>query len=222
MLRDIDLNAVSDGKLYMAKDMARIDCHDCKGCSECCRGMGQSIMLDPYDIYNLTISLDMSCEQLLSRYVEFGVDGGVIIPNMRMQENTGACGFLTEEGRCSVHDIRPGICRLFPLGRYYDGEGFKYFLQVNECSKKDRTKMKIFKYLGIDDLPKYEKFVCDWHYFILDVQKKLNENPESFESANEDNIFLLNLFYMMVYNRDVDFYTQFYERLALAKNRLFG
>ena len=220
MLRNIDMNEVSDGRLYTAKDMVRTDCHDCPGCDACCHGMGQSIMLDPYDIFNLCKNLHVTCEDLLSSHIEFGVDGGVIIPNIKMQDGTDGCAFLDENGRCSVHSFRPGICRLFPLGRFYEDGGFKYFIQVNECPKKDRTKIKIYKYLGIDDLPKYEQYIADWHYFVVDVQNKLNANPECFESANEDNIFMLNLFYMQTYNYEADFYEQFYDRLGLARAKL--
>ena len=49
MKRYIDLNEISDGKLYTANDLVKADCHDCKGCSACCQGMGSSIVLDPMD-----------------------------------------------------------------------------------------------------------------------------------------------------------------------------
>ena len=31
--------------LYSSNDMAKLGCNECSGCSECCRGMGQSIVL---------------------------------------------------------------------------------------------------------------------------------------------------------------------------------
>lgn len=53
MKRNIDLNEISDGRLYSSGDMVKADCHDCAGCSACCRGMGDSIKLDPMDIWRL-------------------------------------------------------------------------------------------------------------------------------------------------------------------------
>ena len=53
MEREINLKEISDGKLYDANDMVKVGCDDCKGCSSCCRGMGESILLDPMDIYRL-------------------------------------------------------------------------------------------------------------------------------------------------------------------------
>ena len=39
MLRDIDLNEISDGRLYTANDMVKADCMGCQGCASCCQGM---------------------------------------------------------------------------------------------------------------------------------------------------------------------------------------
>ena len=66
MERAVDLKEISDGKLYGLEDMVKADCQDCAGCSACCRGMGSSIILDPYDIYRLEQGLGRSFESLVS------------------------------------------------------------------------------------------------------------------------------------------------------------
>ena len=53
MKRNVDLNEISDGRLYSSGDMVKADCRGCEGCSACCRGMGSSIILDPMDIWRL-------------------------------------------------------------------------------------------------------------------------------------------------------------------------
>ena len=50
MEREIDLKEITDGKFYTANYMVKIGCNDCKGCSECCRVVEDTIILDPYDI----------------------------------------------------------------------------------------------------------------------------------------------------------------------------
>ena len=37
MKRKVDLNEISDGRLYSSGDMVKVDCHDCEGCSACCQ-----------------------------------------------------------------------------------------------------------------------------------------------------------------------------------------
>ena len=120
MLRDIDLAAISDGRLYRQSDMVKAGCNDCKGCSDFCRGMGTSIVLDPFDIRRLCENLGQSFEELLTYAVELQVVDGIILPNLRMTKEEERCTFLNEEGRCSIHKFRPGFCRMFPLGRIYE------------------------------------------------------------------------------------------------------
>ena len=52
MIRDVDINEISDGRRYRSGDMVKIGCAECTGCSECCRQVDDTIILDPYDIYN--------------------------------------------------------------------------------------------------------------------------------------------------------------------------
>jgi hypothetical protein len=208
MIRDWDLNEVSDGKRYTLSDMVKADCDDCKGCSACCHDMGKSIVLDPLDIYRLS----MSFEELLGSTVELNMVDGVILPNLKMSEENNSCIFLDENGRCSIHENRPGICRIFPLGRVYDDGSFNYILQVNECPKENKSKVKVSKWIDTPNLKTNQKFISDWHYFIKKTgQKILNIDDEAV--AKKVNLEILQAFYVEPYKRDEDFYTQFYKRL---------
>lgn len=216
MKRNIDINQISDGNLYELNDMVKVDCNDCVGCSACCKGMGESIVLDPLDIYNLTIGLHTSFEQLLANTIELNVVDGVILPNMKMSAENEQCSFLNQEGRCEIHSFRPGVCRLFPLGRYYENGGFKYFLQVHECKYPNKTKIKLKKWIGITDIQKNQEFIIKWHDFIEDIQNKLSL-IEHDEVLKKIDMFILQHFYMEPYNGKEDFYSQFDARLAKAK-----
>ena len=205
MKRNVSLEEISDGRLYTSNDMVKADCGDCQGCSACCHGMGESIVLDPLDIYRLTTNLEMSFEALMNRYIELNVVDGIILPNLRMAGAQEACGFLDGNGRCSIHAHRPGICRLFPLGRYYEGDGFKYFLQTNECKKENRTKVKVKKWIDTPNLKQYEAFISDWHNLLMKLEERANDSDEA--TAKQ----------IKPYDRSVDFYPQYEERRTQAK-----
>lgn len=215
MLRDIDLKAVSDGRLYRQSDMAKVGCNDCKGCSDCCRGMGSSIVLDPYDCFMLCKNLGESFESLLSYAIELQVVDGIILPNLKMADKTDACAFLNKQGRCGIHSFRPGFCRMFPLGRIYENQSFQYFLQVHECAMEPKSKVKINKWIGIPDIRRYETFVTDWHYFLKKVEEIL-KHFEDEASLKNITMYLLKTFYLMPYDESQDFYSQFQERLEKA------
>ena len=212
MKRNVSLNEISDGKLYESNDLVKAGCNDCKGCSTCCQGMGNSIILDPLDIYRLVINLNNTFEELLVDKIELNIVDGMIIPNLKMNELSERCSFLNSAGRCEIHAFRPGICRLFPLGRYYENHTFKYFLQVHECEKENKTKVKVRKWIDTPDLKNNEQFVIDWHYFLEHLQNIVNTTQDD-NLIKEINMYLLKDFYMKPYDTNVDFYLQFNERL---------
>ena len=213
MIREVDLQEISDGKLYTANDLVKAGCNDCEGCSACCRGMGNSIVLDPLDMYRLCQGLSLPPEEVLSRALELHVVDGLILPNLKMAGAEEACTFLNEEGRCTIHDIRPGFCRLFPLGRYYEDRSFRYFLQTHECKKTDRTKVRVRKWIDTPDFDRYEKFVCDWHYYLKDLEEEIAAKADDPSFAKMVSLSVLKVFYMMPYDGAADFYGQFYSRM---------
>ena len=219
MRRDVDLKDISDGRLYEANDLVKAGCGDCEGCSACCRGMGNSIILDPLDIWRLEKDLECTFEELLASAVELNVVDGVILPNLKMAGAREACVFLNAQGRCAIHASRPGICRLFPLGRVYEDHSFRYFLQTHECRKEDRVKVRVRKWIDTPDIRSYEAFVTDWHYFLKDVEERLKNQDD--EGKKGINMYLLREFYLKPYRAGEDFYPQFRERLDEAKRAVF-
>ena len=219
MRREVTLEEISDGRLYGANDMVKADCQDCKGCHDCCTGMGDSVVLDPLDVCRLSRGLDKSVDELLGGVLELGITDGNILPHLKMTGCDEHCVFLDGNGRCSIHSFRPGFCRLFPLGRYYEDGGFHYILQIHECPKTNRSKIKVRKWVDTPDFKNYEKFVCDWHYFLFDVQEVLY-NAEDEGLIRNLNLYVVNQFYRKPYDENRDFYEQFYKRLEEGKGLL--
>ena len=217
MKRNVSLDEISDGKLLGPEDMARLGSGDCSGCSACCKGMGTSAVLDPIDIFRMCQGLETTFEQLLAEKIELNVVDGLILPNLKMDSRTDACGFLGDDERCRIHPFRPGVCRLFPLGRYYEDRSFRYFLQIYECKKENRTKIKIKKWMDMPDLKTYDQYVCDWHYFLMDMENLIRRRKDLMKKAD---MFILELFFLTSWHPDQDFYTQFYPRLDTGKKWL--
>lgn len=217
MLRDIDLSEISDGRLYDNNDMVKADCGGCVGCCDCCRGMGTSIILDPLDIHRITSGLGRTFQELMEEAVELNVVDGIILPNLKMTGKDESCFFLNDSGRCSIHAHRPGICRLFPLGRFYENNSFKYFLQIHECPKQDRAKVKVRKWIGTPDIRRYEKYILDWHNYLKTLQEHIM-SPDGENDVKALSMHVLKNFYLLPFDETRDFYGQFYERLDIAQN----
>ncbi len=223
MKRYVDMREISDGRLYGLNDMVKADCRDCEGCSACCKGMGNSIVLDPYDMYRLSAGLGILPEVLLAEKLELAVVEGLILPNLRMQERgeeKEVCGFLDENGRCSIHPYRPGICRIFPLGRYYENRSFRYFLQTQECRNQNRGKVKVWKWIDTPDSKRYDAYISDWHFYLQELQeylrKEASADSHGLSREKEINLAFLERFFLRPY-QEGDFYEQFYQRRREGK-----
>lgn len=215
MRRELDMSEISDGKLYKSNDMVRIGCNDCSNCSECCKSVGNSIILDPYDIINLERGLQMGFESLVNTgKIELRVVDGIIQPNLKIAEN-GGCSFLNSEGRCTIHIFRPGFCRLYPLGRIYEKDGsFSYFYQKNECAHPNKTKVKISQWLGIDRLSEYEQYISSFHNILISLRQMLSEHPEQEQALN---LRFLQHFYLADYGTDTDIFEELMEKISSWK-----
>lgn len=213
MKRNVSIEEISDGRLYGENDMVRADCRGCNGCSQCCKGMGDSIVLDPYDVYRMQTGLKKGFQALLAEEtVALRVIDGCVLPVINMTGPEEKCAYLGTDGRCSIHAFRPGICRLFPLGRLYENGDFRYFLQVHECRENNRLKVKASKWIDTPQPALYHAFICDWHSLLMQVEEKVYGREDSPE-AKTMNVELLKVFYFAEYDADKEFYGQFAARL---------
>lgn len=216
MLRDVSMDEISDGKKYTHKDLARLSCNDCMGCSSCCEEMGDTIILDPLDVYRITKRLNKPFTELLGTHLALKVVDGIVMPSINMDNEVKACAFLVNK-RCAIHDIRPGFCRLFPLGRAYEDDGFYYFLQKDECKVKNRGKVRIDKWIGESNIVSYEAFTLRWHKFIVTLRNMLEKMTDE-EEIKALSISVLNNFYIVPFDERKDFYEQVYERIENYPN----
>ncbi len=225
-------------RTYDINELVRIASPRCKGCGRCCKDMGESIRLDPYDIQLLTAVTERSFDELLQdKVIGLHVDEGIILPHMAMREKDdsvgeagdSACYFLGLGNECTIHDARPGMCRLFPLGRNYrpDG-GFDYFLVENACDIPGRSKVRISDWLEIRDLASYTAFVSAWHGLLGKCRAAIRaaEEAEADDAVAGDNSyasavssFLLKVFYQTPFPaEDKAFYEAFRTRLTAAED----
>jgi len=94
--------------------------YTCHACRRCCHD--KIIQLNPYEVARLAENRRITTTEFLARYTE---RNGTVL--QRVEE--GACVFLTPEG-CGVHQDRPLVCRLYPLGRKVTAEGEESFREV--------------------------------------------------------------------------------------------
>lgn len=80
----------------------------CKRCLACCHN--KKIQVNPYEIARLSRNRGLSTAQFLDLYMAEE-------RTYLKWDERGNCVFLNAQG-CSVHEDRPLVCRLYPLGRH--------------------------------------------------------------------------------------------------------
>ena len=80
---------MSEKKLYRSSETIQLPGTGCAGCGKCCRSMGDTIVLDPWDADRLAKGLGKPFAALMDREVDLHVEEGLILPHLRMQANWG-------------------------------------------------------------------------------------------------------------------------------------
>ena len=115
----------------------------CGRCSECCSG--KRIQVNPFEISRIAANLKIGTTELIRRFTENGV--------YLCRKDDGRCVFLESDG-CRVHEDRPLVCRLYPLGRYFAVGGEESFSFIDlplQCRGIGSSSQTVEEYLESQD-----------------------------------------------------------------------
>ena len=212
------LDKISDGKLYDIEDMVKADTCGCNGCNDCCLDVGDLVVLTPFDVYEIVNCLGVTFDDLLGDKIELRQNNKILLPYLKMQDNN-RCSFLNEQGRCIIHSKRPNICRMFPLGRVYQDNDFKYFLQIGNCPKEDLKDVKVSDWVGIENYNENKEFILEWYKLTkaLAFRLKFVRDEKEIEEINQ---ILLDSCYHIDIEEVENFYSVFLQCLPNIKKRL--
>ena len=181
----------------------------CRRCGKCCIHQ-DTILFNTRDIYNIARKKGMTMQQVVATYTEVYIGGNSRIPIVHLLSNgpKGACPLL-EDGRCSVHDCKPTVCALFPLGRVVTGNKIgepiedldevqvKYILNDHNCgsAKKVNTVRSWLDKFGI---PEHDDFFLLWNKVLMHLSEAIMRLEEAKvpESALE---LLWNVIFQALY-----------------------
>lgn len=111
----------------------------CQRCGACCRDrISAPIILTGYDMYKLAGALGMrsTMDLIETRIVSVSQTAYGLPICVLSVTPEGACCLLVGKD-CAVHEAKPAVCALYPLGRVYDAEEGRYtYIQPhgNRCA----------------------------------------------------------------------------------------
>jgi len=114
--------AGAEASVLSESDLMQLAC-GIDGCdSNCCKASAP-IVLNPYEIALICRESKMSYEDLLDIVDTDRANGFPLV----MLPRNPVCHFWTTSG-CRIYDARPLACRLFPIGRVFDGFQSRFVL----------------------------------------------------------------------------------------------
>ena len=194
----------------------------CTMCGQCCINR-EDILLNAKDVYHLAKILHTSCKQIVQKYgdVYLGSTSRVPIVRLKSVGMDHRCPFL-KDNKCTVHELKPTVCALFPLGRaisYEKGkcdevtqDMVKFIFTKPNCGDKNQ-KHSVLEWLMRSKIPIEDEFFLKWQTVFRKVsdcekssEKKMPE--DAFENLNKNLFFLLYL----DYDIQKEFMPQFIEK----------
>jgi len=180
--------AGTDAKILSASDTLHLSC-GVNGCDANCCTKSAPIVLNPYEIALICRETGMSYEDLLD-IVDTGRAKGfplVMLPRYP------ACHFFTGKG-CSIYRSRPLACRLYPLGRVFDG-GTSYIVHpgINACGGiASAPSQTVADYLRSQNVDMQLRMADRWIEFVSTLEHFTIEDAPVTSVA----------FHMLVYSPD--------------------
>ena len=184
----------------------------CRHCGKCCKNQN-TVLFTARDIYNIAKKLGKTTEEVIQECAEVSIGHSSRIPLVHMVPigPQRRCPLLRDDGRCSVHDCKPTVCALFPVGRIAtinsglaenteftrDHIQVRYVLNDFDCgsAKKHNT---IRSWLARFQIPEEDDFFLDWTALIANLGTMVRKmESRRFSSKTLDMVW--SIIYSMLY-----------------------
>ena len=200
----------------------------CRSCGKCCKNR-EDIMFTTRDIFRIAKHLGRTSVDIIKSYCDWYIGNDSRVPIVRLKPHgpANACPFLVQK-HCSIHEVKPVVCALFPIGRTYmasekpdKGEEPTYvpgyIFQPTDCGAGRKTHT-VRQWLEKFNIPVDDEFYIEWNKMIVFVSKNIKALEEQFSQKSlvplQDTLF--ELIYVQ-YDTDGDMLTQFGENMAKVK-----
>lgn len=144
---------------------------ECEMCGKCCRNRKKPILITGADIFRIAKSLGKQMMDIVANHTKMYIGETSHLPVLVLRERLdGSCSLL-RNGHCIVHQNKPAVCALFPLGRYYSSEDerFHYFVNPVSCqpNREDGRLWTLQEWLDEFRIEESESLTQAWNRLIV-------------------------------------------------------
>ena len=129
---------------------------------------------------------------------------------------------MLKKGQCIVHEGKPIVCAMNPLGRMLiynevtDQQEFRYFLREDDCVGGKGQEQTVQEWLDKYGLEEYDESI-KLYKRLGSVLSKMMHDAETIEEKRETFQTAFFLMYAKL-NKDIDIYGQLAQNLAFVQS----
>ena len=193
----------------------------CTQCGKCCINR-EDILMSPQDVFKAAQALQMTPHDFVQLYCECYLGSTSRMPIVRLQPRGSIkrCPLLKDR-KCMIHDAKPAVCAMFPLGRAIridkeDAEKdelppmkVEYIINPIDCGDFSETHT-VKDWLESFGIPLEDEYFLKWQKTI----SMLSPRIQKLEKELDDNLMdkIISVMYIKLYldyDLGIDFYPQF-------------
>lgn len=194
----------------------------CRKCGRCCKNQGM-VLFTPSDLFKIAAKLGKPIQTVINDCAEvyIGPQSKIPLIHLLMTGQKNACPFLGTDSRCSIHDSKPVICALYPLGRVFVNQNpgalvsgtsetmVRYILSGN-CGSGKKTHT-VREWLSDFGIPENDEFFLLWTKTITELGMLVRDLLEKGITEKRLQPLWNAMFYKLYLDYDLnqDFFQQF-------------
>ena len=194
---------------------------NCTMCGQCCIHR-EDILLNAKDIFNLASILGISCKMVAGLFGDMYVGSASRMPIIRLLPvgDDHRCPFLMPDKRCAVHEKKPTVCALYPLGRFIKPDaqekgtiGYDDVAYLRNDITCDKSKSHtVLEWLIRSKVPVEDEFFVKWTTVMFKVTEAMRA-ADMGDTRFSDVIDRLAELLYFGYDTSLEFLPQFTARI---------
>ena len=193
----------------------------CTQCGKCCVNR-EDILMSPQDVFKAANALQMTPHDFVQLYCECYLGSTSRMPIVRLQPRGSIkrCPLLKDR-KCMIHDAKPAVCAMFPLGRAIridkeDAEKdelppmkVEYIINPIDCGDFSETHT-VKDWLESFGIPLEDEYFLKWQKTISMLSPRIQKLEKGLDDDLMDKI--ISVIYIKLYldyDLGIDFYPQF-------------
>ena len=151
----------------------------CKQCGKCCI-QREDIILTPFDLFRASKKLNLTPQEFVAKYCDsyVGETSKMVLIRLMPRGSIRRCPLLKDR-KCSIHDAKPMVCAMFPIGRAFQldpkksaaeqisTENIQFIFNGAHCGNaEEHTVREWFASFGI---PIKDEFFVEWHKTVSEI-----------------------------------------------------